>query len=132
MSDPTARPSRWTDHAVEQLIGRLLQIGVLIAALVVVVGGALVLSQHGGAVASYSVFHGQPELLRSIGPIVRGAFAMDSRAVVQLGLLLLIATPIARVAFTLGAFALQRDRTYVLITAVVLALLLYGFLYGRA
>jgi uncharacterized membrane protein len=132
MSDREAPPSRWTDHAVEQLIGRLLQIGVLFAALVVLVGGALLLAQHGGAVESYTVFRGEPELLRSIGSIVRGAFAMDSRAIVQLGLLLLIATPIARVAFTLVAFALQRDRTYVVITTIVLVLLLYGFIYGRA
>jgi uncharacterized membrane protein len=132
MSAPDTRTSRWTDHAVEQLIGRLLQIGVLLAALVVLVGGALVLAQHGGATASYAVFRGEPELLRSIGSIVHGAFAMDSRAIVQLGLLLLIATPIARVAFTLAAFALQRDRTYVLVTAIVLTLLLYGFIYGKA
>jgi len=132
MTDPKANASRWSDHAVEQLIGRLLQAGVLFAALVVLVGGALVLAQHGGSVASYTVFRGEPELLRSIVSIVRGAFALNSLALVQLGLLLLIATPIARVAFTLVAFALQRDRTYVVVTAIVLVLLLYGFLYGKA
>jgi uncharacterized membrane protein len=117
---------------VEQVIGRLLQIGVLLAALVVLVGGALILAQHGGTATSYAVFQGEPEFLRSIGSIVRGAFALNSLALTQLGLLLLIATPIVRVAFTLGAFALQRDRTYVVVTTIVLVLLLYGFLYGKA
>lgn len=132
VSNPNTSPSRWSDHAVEQFIGRLLQIGVLFAALVVLVGGVLVLAQHGGAATSYAVFRGEPEFLQSITLIVRGAFALNSLALVQLGLLLLIATPIARVAFTLGAFALQRDRTYIIITTIVLALLLYGFLYGKA
>ncbi len=129
MSDPGASESRWSDYAVEQLVGRLLQVGVLLAALVVVVGGGLVLVQHGHDPAAFSVFHGQPELLTSVGAIVGGAFAGNSAAIVQLGLLLLIATPVARVAFTLVAFALQRDRTYVFITMIVLALLLYGLFF---
>ena len=131
MTPPPAAEQRWTDHAVEQLVGRLLQFGVLLAALVVLAGGLLILAQHGRAPANYSVFHGEPELLRSILPIVRGAFAGSSDAIVQLGLLLLIATPVARVALTLVAFMLQRDRTYVLITTIVLTLLLYGLLFNK-
>ncbi|MDB4874796.1 MAG: hypothetical protein JWM41_1242 [Gemmatimonadetes bacterium] len=127
----TPPTSRWSDHAVEQLVGRLLQTGVLAAAAIVLVGGVLLLVRHGSAPVSYSVFHGEPELLRSIGAIVRGALAMDPQAVVQLGLLLLIATPVARVALTLVAFILQHDRTYVLITSVVLALLLYGLIFDK-
>jgi uncharacterized membrane protein len=135
MSNPkmTGGPQgKWSDRAVEQLVGRLLQVGVLVAALVLIVGGALLLAQHGGDRPSYAVFHGEPELLRSIGSIVGGAVSLNSLAIVQLGLLLLIATPIARVALTLIAFALQRDRTYVLITMTVLVLLLYGFVFGKA
>ena len=124
--------SGWSDHAVEQLIGRLLQFGVLLAAAVVSIGGLLLLMQHGGAHVSYAVFSPGPEQLRSIRGISRATLDMDSKAVVQLGLLLLIATPVARVAFTLLAFILQRDRTYVVITTIVLAILLYGLVLGRA
>jgi uncharacterized membrane protein len=92
----------------------------------------LLLVQHGGAPASFSVFHGEPDGLRSIAGILRGVGTMQSQAIVQLGLLLLIATPVARVAFTLVAFVLQRDRTYVAVTALVLALLLYGLVFGHA
>jgi uncharacterized membrane protein len=116
---------------VEQVVGRLLQLGVLIAAVVVLVGGVLLLVQHGGTSIAYSVFHGEPDELRSIAGIIRGVRATRSESIVQLGLLLLIATPIARVAFTLVAFILQRDRTYVIITTVVLALLLYGLVFGK-
>jgi uncharacterized membrane protein len=124
--------SRWSDHAVEQLIGRLLQVGVLLAAIVTMAGGAMLLTQHGGDVMSFTVFQGEPAYLRSIGGVVRSAVAMRSESIVQLGLVLLIATPVVRVAFTLVAFVLQRDRTYVAITSLVLVLLLYGLLYGSA
>jgi uncharacterized membrane protein len=128
----TNPPPLFSDHAVEQFVGRLLQLGVLIAALIVLVGSALLLVQHGGTSVAYSVFHGEPDELRSIAGIIRGVMAMRSESIVQLGLLLLIATPVARVAFTLVAFILQRDRTYVIITTIVLALLLYGLVFGKA
>ena len=123
---------RVSDDAIEQFIGRLLQIGVLIAAAVTLLGGVIMLAQHGGAPADYRVFRGEPDYLRSLSGILRAALAGDSRAIAQLGLALLIATPVARVAVTLVAFALQRDRVYVGVTLLVLALLLFGLLFGIA
>ena len=128
----TSNQSRVSDDAVEQLIGRLLQIGVLIAAAITLVGGTLLLIQHGRSPVDYSSFRGEPSYLRSLSGIVAAAFQRDTRAIVQLGLAFLIATPIARVAFTLVAFALQRDRVYVGVTLLVLALLLFGLLFGIA
>jgi uncharacterized membrane protein len=120
-----------SDHQVEQLVGRLLQIGVLISAVVVIIGGLLIIAQHGSTVAVYSPFRGEPAYLRSLSGIFREARAFDSLAIAQLGLVLLIATPLLRVAFTLVAFAIQRDRTYVLITLIVLVILMYGLLFGK-
>ena len=117
---------------MEQVIGRLLQVGVLIAAAVVALGAAMLLARQGHAIADFRVFRGESAGLRSVGEVVRGALALDPRAVVQLGLVLLIATPVARVALTLVAFLIQRDRLYVAITALVLALLLYGLVWGKA
>jgi uncharacterized membrane protein len=123
---------RLSEHDAEQLIGRLLQTGVLLAAAVTLVGGALLLAQHGSSAPAFSDFRGQPGNLTSIIGILRGVRAGQSDAIVQLGIVLLIATPIARVAFTLVVFALQRDRIYVFITLFVLMLLLYGLLLGKA
>ena len=119
-----------SDHAVEQLVGRLLQIGVALSALVVIVGGVMLLAHHGGEVPNFSTFRGEPESIRTLYGIVQGALAGDARSIIQFGLLLLIATPILRVAFTWVAFVLQRDRTYVAITTVVLLLLLLSFVLG--
>jgi uncharacterized membrane protein len=124
-------PIRLSDHEVQQAIGGLLRIGVVVAAVVTVFGGVLLLFQHGGNPVALTTFHGEPAFLKSIDGIVRGALAFNGEAVAQLGLLLLIATPVARVALTLVAFALQRDRTYVLITSIVLALLVYALAFGK-
>jgi uncharacterized membrane protein len=116
---------RWTDHQVDQVIARLLQFGVLVASIVVLVGGTL-LVVRGGTVLDLSIFHGETSAMTSVGAILRGVGAMDARSITQLGLVLLILTPIARVALTLAAFVLQRDRLYVGLTAIVLVLLLVG------
>ena len=131
MNQPNQPASRWSDHAVEQVIGRLLQLGVLVAAAVVLFGAVLLLVNHGGLPASYSEFRGEPPELRTVVGIIRAATTMNAAAIVQLGLVLLIATPIARVGFTLVAFILQRDKTYVGITTIVMVLLLFGLVFGR-
>ena len=114
----------------EQWIGSLLRAGVLLAAAVVVTGAGVYVVRHGGEAPQLSVFAGEPEDLRSVEGILADARALRGRGLIQLGLLLLIATPIARVAFALGAFAAERDRTFVAVTALVLGLLLYGLLGG--
>ena len=124
--------SKWSEHAVEQLIGRLLRLGVLVAAAVVVIGGSLLLVQHGSSIADFRIFRGASEPLRDIGAIARGVRHLDSRAIVQLGLVLLIATPVARVALTLIAFLIRRDRLYTVMTLVVLTLLVFGLVWGHA
>jgi len=128
--DSAPRSDSWSDERVEQLVGRLLQVGVLVAAAVVVAGGLALLARYGGDVAAFRVFRAEPSELQSIAGIIRGALALDSRAIVQLGLVLLIATPILRVGLTLVAFLGQRDRLYVAITTLVLALLVYGLLWA--
>lgn len=122
--------AHWSDQDVQRFVGRTLQLGVFLAAFVVLLGALAVLAQHGGAAADYRTFHPGSESLRSVTGILRAAIALDSRAIVQLGLVLLIATPVARVALTFVAFLVQRDGLYVLVTAIVLALLLYGVIAG--
>lgn len=118
------RPTREQDTRVQQAVGNLLRVGVILAALVVAAGGVLFLLRHGGSVPDYRVFRGEPVDLRAFSGIVRDAFTGSGRGIIQLGLLILVATPVARVAFTAVAFAFERDRTYVLVALLVLSLLL--------
>jgi uncharacterized membrane protein len=122
----------WTEYEVEQCIGNLLRGGVLLAAVVVLLGGGLYLVRHGAASPLYGSFRSEPEELRHIPGIVADARALHGRGVIQLGLLLLIATPVARVVCAMGAFALQRDWLYVSVTVIVLGVLVYSLLGGHA
>ncbi len=124
--------SGWTDEHVDLLIGNLLRYGVLAAAAIALIGGVPYLVTYWHAPHTYHTFHGAPPGLNSVRGILAGARALDSRAIVQFGLLLLIATPIARVALSLLAFAKQRDRTYVIITTIVLGILLWSLCGGHA
>lgn len=119
----------WYEEQVENTIAQLLRGGVLLAALVVILGAVLYLGSSPLAHVSYRTFQGEPEHLKSVHGIVRSAFAGQSRSIMQLGLLLLIATPIARVIFSVFAFAIEGDRMYVIFTLIVLAVLLYS-LFG--
>jgi uncharacterized membrane protein len=128
----TALMRKWTDQYVEELIGNLLQTGVIVASAVVILGGGVYLFHHGLSAPQYHVFMGEPTDLRTLSGIVRDVLALRGRGIIQLGLLLLIATPIARVAFSVVAFALERDRLYVVVTLIVLAILLYSLTSGQA
>ena len=120
-----------TDATVERVVANLLRAGVFISAAVVLAGGLCYMVQHGQQIPQYRAFHGASPEYRTLPAIVKGAFSGDCLAVIQLGLLLLIATPVARVAFALAAFILEKDRVYVAVTTIVLAVLLYGLFGDR-
>jgi uncharacterized membrane protein len=131
MSDASVtveKPGQWDDQRIEIIIGTLLRTGVLLAAAVVLFGAVLYLVRHGHEVVNYTTFHGEPESLKSPKDILHGVMQMSARAIIQFGLLLLIATPVARVAFSAVAFAIERDWMYVGITLTVLTILLYSLL----
>jgi uncharacterized membrane protein len=118
------------EERVEQIIGTLLRVGVTLAAMVITGGGALYLWRHGQEHPDYATFHGIPDKLKHPGSIFGGVLNGRGRALIQFGLLLLMATPVARVAFSVFAFERQRDWTYVGITLIVLAILIYSLAGG--
>ncbi len=118
--------TRWSDQRLEVIISVLLRTGVLISAAVVLLGGICFLSRHGQEQPEYHVFHGTPAIYRSVSGVIHAAGPSNCPAIIQLGLLLLILTPVARVAFSLVGFALERDRTYIALTAIVLVILIYS------
>jgi len=119
----------WSDQKIEQIISNLLRTGVMTAALVVFIGAAVYLTRHGGAPADYHVFRGEPSDLRTLSGILHDAIRLRGRGIIQLGLVLLILTPVARVAFSIWGFAEEHDRMYVIFTSIVLVILLYS-LFG--
>jgi uncharacterized membrane protein len=118
----------WTDEKTEHVIGNLLRAGVLLSAFVVLAGGIYYLAQQGTKHKDYHQFHGQPQYLCTVSGVVASAVKLDSHGIIQFGLLLLVLTPIARVFFSAISFGLEKDLTYVVVSLVVLAVLVYGLL----
>ena len=109
---------------MESIIAVILQGGVTLSAGIVLTGGCLFLLRHGSALPDYRVFRGEPSDLRNLPGVVAEVAAWRGRGIIQLGLLILIATPVLRVVFSVFAFLEQRDRLYAMVTLIVLALLL--------
>lgn len=124
--------SRLTTEKMDVIVGNLLRVGVALSGAIVFAGGLVYLVRHGTEAPDYRVFRGEPADLRAIGGIFREAVGLRGRGIIQLGLLLLIATPVARVAYLVYAFARQGDRLYSVIALIVLVLLAYGLMGGQA
>jgi len=123
-------PDLRQDQRMDQIMAVLLRSGVLLAASLVFIGGVVYLSRHDLPAMNYRVFQGEPPELRTVDGILREAAKFHGRGLIQLGLLLLIATPVARVLFSVFAFIYERDWTYVGITMIVLTLLCYSLFGG--
>jgi uncharacterized membrane protein len=115
-----------TDRDLELIMGNLLRYGVLLSALIVATGGIIYLFQYGHQIQDYRNFESEPERLRNISTIWNEALRGHGRSVIQLGLLVLIATPIARIVFSIIGYLLERDYLYILITLAVLCIILFS------
>jgi uncharacterized membrane protein len=116
------------DRRLETMIGNLLRIGVLLAATVVFAGGAFYLVQHHADLVSYRSFVPGADGVRTLPGIVHSALHFESAGWIQFGLLLLIATPVARVGLAAVGFAMERDRLYVVVSLIVLLILVASLL----
>ncbi len=112
----------------ERAIGQLLRIGVALSAAVVFIGGVIYLMKYGGTHPAYKTFLGEPAEFIRVPMILRNAAAGRGRDLIQLGLLLLILTPVARVAVSVLVFLAEKDWLYVGFTLIVLAVLIYSLM----
>jgi uncharacterized membrane protein len=112
------------DERLDRIVGVVLRTGVTLAAALVLVGGIAFLASHGYQVPDYHKFHPEPATLTTIGGIWLGAIRLDPIYLIQLGLLVLIATPVVRVITCVAGFALERDWMYATVSLIVLVCLL--------
>ena len=124
-------PTATQDQKLEMAIGMMLRVGVSIAAAVILLGGVLYLRHPGGPAPDYTHFHAAPAEALSIRGTLAGVARGSDLSIIQLGILLLIATPIVRVVFALAGFLREGDRMYAWISAAVLAILLFSLLHSR-
>jgi len=115
------------DRNIEVILGDLLRIGVIIAGSVVVIGAVLFLFRHGSEIPSYHIFKPDSFHFSDFKGLFQGIVAFRSVSIMELGILILIATPVLRVLFSVFAFAYEKDYMYVIFTAIVLLVLIFSF-----
>lgn len=121
-----------TDVDIQHIIGWILRVGVISSMLIVFIGGCLYLYRHGHEQVHYTHFIGVPGFVHSASGIIHGIFTWRGRAIIQAGIILLIATPVVRIIFSAIGFMLEKDWLYTGITLLVLAIILLSALTGNA
>lgn len=126
----------WQQRDMELFLGKFLRFGVTASCAITLLGGILYLWQQGGILPDYAPtpdnlpFKGVDLNLRSFSTIMQGIVALDGASIIQFGVLVLIATPILRVAISAVAFLIEKDYLYVVITLIVLAIIIANMLLG--
>lgn len=122
---------------METVVGKLLRYGVLLSCIITVFGGIIYLFQQAGTIPNYAPnleninnFEGTAMYLRSLATILPEVMVFDGAAIVQLGVIVLIATPVFRVALSLVVFLYEKDCLYVVITLIVLSIIMINMFFG--
>src|SRR5487761_210243 len=121
--------NQWNDERMDRIISVLLRTGVILSSIVVLIGGIWYLAQNWRLAPDYHTFRGEPASLNGLGGIMRGLLSWHGRNWIQFGLVMLVATPVARVAFSVFAFFEERDWLYVGLTLIVLSVLMFSFIW---
>ena len=120
------------DKDIQVIIGWILRGGVATSMILVFIGGIFFVYRHGYSIPDYRTFKGVPVFIHDFGGIINGVITFKGQAIIQLGIILLIATPIIRVAFSAVGFLLEKDYLYTFITLIVLLIILASMISGYA
>ena len=132
------KKSKTSDEPVghfELVISELLRLGVTLSLATILVGLGLMFAHHPDYLRSSAdlarLTSPGAALPHSLRDVIEGVRVWRGQAVVALGLIMLILTPILRVAVSIVAFAIERDRVFIAVTSAVLAVLLISFMLGK-
>ena len=123
---------KFKDTDMQLLLGRVLRAGTVISISIVFFGGMIYLYRHGHTIANYKTFTGIPDFVQHFQGLVYGALHVKGQAIIQIGIILLIATPILRVICSAIGFVLEKDYMYVGISILVLFIIFMSMVGGHA
>jgi len=120
------------DKDMQLLLSHVLRAGTIVSISVVIFGGLVFMYRHGHSVSDYHTFNGVPVFVRNASGIFHGILAFKGQAIIQLGIVLLIATPILRIVFSAIGFVLEKDYMYLGISLLVLGIIFFSMMSGHA
>jgi uncharacterized membrane protein len=126
-----ASKAKFKDRDMQVIIGWILRVGVTLSMVIVFIGGIIYLSNHGQSTPDYHEFKRVPYFIHNTEGIISGVLNLKGQAIIQFGILLLIATPVLRVIFSAVGFMIEKDRLYTAITLIVLLIILASMLSGQ-
>jgi uncharacterized membrane protein len=128
-----SKSTQLQDDAMRQVIGSLLRWGVILSAVVTSIGGLFFLMSHGQEqVPSYQRYSGTLLQYRNVHQLVNGVINGNSESLIQIGIMMLIATPVARLVFSLFTFTKEKDFVFAGITLLVLCIVAFSMMGGFA
>lgn len=117
------------DSSIQNMLAHTMLYGVALAAGVMLVGGAIYLKHDGSLPMGDHLFQGEPMDLTKPADIAMAAWHGNTRSVIQIGVLLLLANPFVRTLFSIFGFGVQKDWLYTVISLLVLTILGISFFY---
>lgn len=121
------------DEHIQNVLARVMLVGVLAAAAVIAFGVVWFVATHAGMKPGDHIFSGEPKYFENPISMVKRAFDIgifgERRSIIMIGIVLLLINPMVRVAFAALGFAAQKDRLYAAVSAIVLAVLLFSFFW---
>jgi uncharacterized membrane protein len=123
---------KFKDTDIQSLIGQVLRGGMIVSISIVFFGGILFIYKHGHSTPDYKIFKGIPPFLQHGNGLLNAAFNFKGQAIIQLGIISLIATPILRVICSTIGFVLEKDYLYVGISLLVLLIIFTSMMSGHA
>jgi uncharacterized membrane protein len=123
---------KFKDKDMQSLLGQVLRAGTVISISIVFIGGIFYLYRHGHTIADYRMFKGIPDFVQHPAGIFNGILTLKGQAIIQFGIVLLIATPIFRVIFSAVGFVLEKDYMYLGISLLVLFIIFMSMMSGHA
>jgi uncharacterized membrane protein len=130
-SSPFRGAGGFRDKDMQIIIGWILRAGVILSMIIVFIGGMLFVYRHGHSIPDYRVFKGVPYFIHDMSGIIQGVLTGRGQAIIQAGIILLIATPVVRVAFSAIGFIIEKDYLYTIITLIVLLIIVISMLSGQ-
>jgi uncharacterized membrane protein len=115
------------EERLRLLLSRMMIWGIVLAAAVMLVGGAWFLSQHGSQTPGDRKFTGEPADLRHPVAIIKAALKGNDDCLIQLGVLLMLFNPLVRVAMAALGYAASKDRLYAGVAGFVFAVLVVSY-----